>query len=101
MTCLQLAQDGLWHAISHLNSTNCFQFPEQLGADAAKKIASALPKAPKPDSPKGSEDVKMEDFDGQGTWGGESANGDAEDEEDDDEDQHQRGGPQMQQCAQQ
>ena len=73
-----------------------------MGADAAKKIASALPKSPKPDSPKTSENVKMEEFDGQGTWGGESANGGA-DNDDEDDDEHQ-GGPRFagqQQCAQQ
>ena len=58
-----------------------FQFPEKLNAEAAKKIASALPKTPKPESPKASEDVKMEEFDGQGTWGGESANGAAAEED--------------------
>jgi len=79
------------------------QFPEKLNADAAKKIASALPKTPKPESPKASEDVKMEEFDGQGTWGGESANG-AADEEDSDDENGQCGGPRFagqQQCAQQ
>merc|ERR1719351_580231 len=80
------------------------QFPDQISPDAAKKIASALPKVPKPDSPKNSEEVKMQEFDGQGKWGGEDeANGD--DEEDDEEDQgchgpqFAAGGPQ--QCAQQ
>ena len=80
-----------------------FQFPEKLNADAAKKIASALPKTPKPESPKASEDVKMEEFDGQGTWGGESANGAAAEEDSDDEN-GQCGGPRFagqQQCAQQ
>merc|ERR1719356_1872590 len=60
------------------------QFPDQISPDAAKKIASALPKVPKPDSPKNSEEVKMQEFDGQGKWGGEDeANGD--DEEDDED----------------
>jgi len=77
------------------------QFPDQISPDAAKKIASALPKVPKPDSPKNSEEVKMQEFDGQGKWGGEDeANGD--DEEDDEGchgPQFAAGGPQ--QCAQQ
>jgi len=76
------------------------QFPDQLSSDAAKKIASALPKVAKPDSPKNCEVVKMDEFDGEGEWkgGDEAANGE------DDEEEEGGHGPRFagqQQCAQQ
>ena len=68
-------------------------FPETITADAAKKIATALPKVPKVTVSSDAEEVQMGEFDGQGKWkGGEEENGDDEDEDE---------GPQMrtQQCA--
>jgi len=68
-------------------------FPETITADAAKKIAAALPKVPKVTVSSEAEEVTLGEFDGQGKWkGGEEENGDDEDEDE---------GPQMrtQQCA--
>ena len=73
-------------------------FPDSLTADAAKKIASALPPRPKISISSDAEEVHIEKFDGKGTWGGEKEeNGD----DDDDEDQPHGPGIRTQQCAQQ
>lgn len=72
------------------------EFPESLTADAAKKIASALPRVPKISVSSDAEEAQMADFDGKGTWGGEK-----EENGDDDEDQPQGPGIRTQQCAQQ
>ena len=83
------------------------EFPEPLTESNAKKIQAALPKINKPTIPNPSEEVKLKDFDGQGSWKG------GQDEEngnnaDDEEYEYSRsrpqqefhGGPQAQ-CAQQ
>ena len=74
------------------------EFPESLTHDAARKIAQGLPKVQKVDSPKNSEQVKMEEFDGKGAWGG-GAEANGHDEDDEDEGPQFTGGPQ--QCAHQ
>ena len=64
-------------------------FPDSLTEEAAKKIASGLPKVPKPNPSPDAEEVKIIEFDGQGSWkGGEEQNGDADD---DDEEQGAHG----------
>jgi len=48
-------------------------YPEQLDPAAAKKIANLLPKIQRPPIPKDSDEVKLEKFDGDATWGGEKS----------------------------
>ena len=81
----------------------CFNvvFPESLTEDAAKKIASSLPRAPKVTIPPSAEEVSLAEFDGTGKWGGEEAAGNGDD--DDQEYEGASNGPRMnaQSCQQQ
>merc|ERR1711971_977110 len=73
-------------------------FPEKLDPSVAKKLSSLLPKPKLPPVPAGAEDVHLEVFDGEATWGGEQTK-----QEDDYEDASFEGGPGMQggpQCKQ-
>merc|ERR1712029_566571 len=46
-------------------------YPDKIDPAAAKKIASLLPSPKLPPVPKDGEEVHLEEFDGQATWGGE------------------------------
>ena len=46
-------------------------FPEKLDPAVAKKISALLPKPNTPPVPKDGEEVHLEEFDGNATWGGE------------------------------
>jgi len=46
-------------------------FPDKIDPAAAKKISSLLPSPKLPPVPKDGEEVHLEEFDGQATWGGE------------------------------
>jgi len=70
-------------------------FPKSIDAAAAKKILPLLPKVNKPAVPNDAEEVSMQDFDGNATWGGEKTTG-----HDHDEEYEQGPGPGGPQCQQ-
>jgi len=73
-------------------------FPEKIDPTLAKKLAALLPKPDKPPVPKDIEEVHLEVFDGEATWGGEKTA-----QPDDDYEEHEgHGMPGMQgaQCQQ-
>jgi len=73
-------------------------FPEKIDPTVAKKLSALLPKPKLPPVPAGAEDVHLEVFDGEATWGGEKTK-----QEDDYEEASFEGGPGMQggpQCKQ-
>ena len=79
-------------------------FPDSLTESNAKKISTFLPKVVRDEVPSGAEEVKMEVFDGKGTWGGDEAEDSSPmDHDADDHHEHQNGGfhRQSAQCAQQ
>ncbi len=84
-------------------------FPESLSAECARKIASSLPKSPSARAaiPKNVERVRLEDFDGKGTWKGGLEDDDGDDDEEEESHNHHGrfrrgpGGGQGSECVQQ
>jgi len=74
-------------------------FPEKLEPAVAKKIAALLPKVQLPPVPKDAEQVRLEVFDGEATWGGEKS-APADDDYDGSEFQDGMGGMGGPQCKQ-
>jgi len=71
------------------------EYPEKIDPAVAKKIAALLPSPKLPAIPKDSEEVQLEEFDGEATWGGEKT----QHSDDYEEDVHpgMAGGPQCKQ----
>jgi len=72
-------------------------FPEKLDPAVAKKIAALLPKPNIPPVPKDGEEVHLEEFDGNATWGGEKTQHSDDYAEEEEAHPGMQGGPQCKQ----
>jgi len=72
-------------------------YPDKLDPATAKKIAALLPKIEKPIVPKDAENVKLEVFDGNATWGGEKTTGNDDEYDGSEFNEGMQGGPQCKQ----